>query len=753
LNQSNSTEGAAPNNPSSEIIGKAHSRLDGHAKVTGKVRYSGDHLIEGVTFGYLILSTIAKGQIRSMDVSAAERSPGVLAVFSPFKSFKLYSPLRSDDSVTGEFVIPLQEPDVRYYGQIIGFVVAKTFEQARDAARLVKVRYHTETPTLTWEAGMSLAYFPGILGRKPNVWSRLANGVPSIEAALDRGAIKSEGVYTTPFEHHNPMEPHTAIAVWEGDRLTLYDSTQWVGGHQTNIAAMLGIPTHRVQVICPFVGGAFGSKAYLWTYSPVIAGAARELNRPIKAVLTREQMFTLVGHRPRIVSNVALSANSDGTLVAIRHDSMSTSSLASEYSEAASFATSRLLYRSPNIQVSHQILPLDIPSAATMRAPDEAPGTFALESAMDELALKLAIDPVQLRLLNYADVSWNNLPWSSKNLRECYRIGAERFGWSNRSAGPGKTREGDWWIGSGMATALNEATRPESSARIRFQVDGTVAVSVATHELGTGMYTILAMIAAERLGWPVEKIRPELGDSALPAAPGAFAAQSTGSVGPAVVSAADAAIERLIQFAITEPQSPFAGLKPEEVTYSAGFVRSKGAERVFGSLLEETGRFSVEASATAGPGDESAKYAFHSFGATFCEVRVNQLTAETRVSRINSVMDIGKVINPKTAKSQIIGALIMGIGMALLEETHLDEKIGRFTNANMADYHMVTHADTPHIAVEFIDKPDLTFNPLGARGAGEIGNTGVAAAIANAVYNATGKRIRNLPITPDKLLS
>lgn len=491
LNQSNSTE-AAPHDTSSEIIGKAHSRLDGYAKVTGKARYSGDHLIQGLTFGYLILSTIAKGQISSMDVSVAERSPGVLAVFSTFKSFKLYSPLRSDDSVTGEFVVPLQDAGVKYYGQIIGFVVAETFEQARDAARLVKVRYHSDTPTLTWEAGMNLAYFPGIPDRKPNVWSRLANGVPSIEAALAMGAIKSEGVYITPFEHHNPMEPHAAIAVWEGDRLTLYDSTQWVGGHQTNIAAMLGIPTDKVRVICPFVGGGFGSKGYLWTYSPVIAGAARELNRPIKALLTREQMFTLVGHRPRIVSNVALSANSDGTLVAIKHDSMSTSSPASEYSEAASFATSRLLYRSPNIQVSHKILPLDIPSAATMRAPEESPGTFALESAMDELAVKLEIDPVQLRLLNYADVSWNNLPWSTKNLRECYQIGAERFGWSNRSAKPGKTREDDWWIGRGMATALNEATRPESSARIRFQVDGTVAVSVATHELGTGMYTILA---------------------------------------------------------------------------------------------------------------------------------------------------------------------------------------------------------------------------------------------------------------------
>jgi xanthine dehydrogenase YagR molybdenum-binding subunit len=304
-----------------------------------------------------------------------------------------------------------------------------------------------------------------------------------------------------------------------------------------------------------------------------------------------------------------------------------------------------------------------------------------------------------------------------------------------------------------MATALNEAVRPEASAKVRFQVDGNVAVSTATHELGTGMYTILAMIAADRLGLPVEKIRPELGDSTLPAAPGSFAAQSTGSVGPAVVNAADVAVTRLIQFAVTEPQSPFLGLKSEEVTYSAGVLHSKGIEVAFSSLLQKAGRFSVEGNATARPGDESSKYVFYSFGATFCEVRVNLWTAETRVSRINSVMDIGKVINPKTAKSQIVGGIIMGIGMALLEETYLDDKIGRFTNANLADYHIATHADMPRIAVEFIDKPDLVFNPLGARGAGEIGITGVAASIANAVYNATGKRIKHLPITPDKLLS
>jgi xanthine dehydrogenase YagR molybdenum-binding subunit len=739
---------------STQVLGKSWDRVDGKLKVTGRAFYAGDHPIKDTAYGYLVRSTIAKGTIRAMDVSQAEKSPGVLAIYTPFNPLKLYSPLEySEGAISGDGFPPLQDQKVRYYGQIIGLVVADSFEQARDSAALVTAVYDEEHPVLTWEAAMDKAFAPEQVDGEKATTTILADGVSSIDEALKSGEITVDVTYTEPIMHHNPMEPHATIAAWDDDRLTIYDATQWVIGHQRNVAAVLGIDESNVRVFCPFVGGAFGCKASMWMHSPLTAAAARALNRPIKTVLAREQMYTLVGHRPDLIQHLSLAANKNGSLQAVRHDVRSTTAVSKVFIEAAAHRTSRFLYKSPNIQVSHQLVPLDVGPPTQMRAPGQAPGLFALESAMDELAAKLGMDPIELRIINNAEVyPGRNVPWSSKNLTQCYQVGAEKFGWSKRKATPGSLRDADWLMGVGMATALYPAYRSKSSAKVGFLADGTALVSSATLALGTGMWTVLAIVGAESLGLPLERIRPALGDSALPAAPTSWGSLSTASVSPAVQKAADSAKKKLVQFAVRDKKSPFSGMKPEEVSYENGQLVGGGKTADFGSVLNAMGRSSIEATESAEAGEEKTKYAFHSFGAQFCEVRVNQWTNEVRVSRITSVMDVGQVVNEKTARSQIIGGVTFGIGMALLEKSQLEEKTGRYANANFAEYLVATNADVPLVDVHFIDKPDTIFNPLGVRGLGEIGITGIAAAIANAVCNATGKRVRDLPITPEKLL-
>jgi xanthine dehydrogenase YagR molybdenum-binding subunit len=740
---------------SAQIIGTAQSRVDGRLKVTGTARYAGDWRPENVAFGYLITSRMPKGKLQKVDTTAAEKSPGVLAVFTPFRSFKLYGGLeRGEGAITGENTPPLQDETVRYYGQIIGLVVAESFEQARDAAMQVKIDYAPEgTLVTTWEKGAGGAVVPEQIDREKATTAVLAEGVSSIDDVLKQSEITVEATYEEPIHHHNPMEPHATTAVWEGDRLTLYDATQGVIGQQKNLAAILGVDESKVRIVCPFVGGGFGCKGATWMHSPVTAGAARALGRPVKTILSREQMFTLVGYRPALIQNISLGAAKDGTLSAVKHDVQSTSSFSGTFIEAAAHRTSRFLYKSPNILVSHKLVPFDINPPTFMRAPGEAPGMFALECAMDELAVKLGMDPIELRLKNDATVyPGKNVPWSEKNLAECYRIGADKFGWSKRNAPPGDVRDGDWLIGTGMATALYPAHRGKASAKIRLQADGTAQVSSATQDLGTGTWTVLAIVAADALGLPLDRVRSDLGDSGLPPAPVSGGSQSVASVTPAIQKAAEAAKKKLIQIAVRQKKSPFGGKKPEEITYENGELVAGGNRQDFGAFLSSIGRGAIDATDSAEPGEEEGKYAFHSFGAQFCEVGVNRWTNEIRVRRVATVMDIGRVVNAKTARSQIIGGVVFGIGMALLEGTKLEEKTGRFANANFADYLVATNADVPVIDVQFLDKPDTIFNPIGARGIGEIGITGMPAAIANATFNATGKRIRNFPITADKLL-
>jgi xanthine dehydrogenase YagR molybdenum-binding subunit len=740
---------------STTFQGLNRDRFDAKLKVTGRAMYAGDRDLANMAFGYLIQSSISRGQIRSFDLDAVQESSGVIAIFTPFNSLKLYHPLgREEGGTSGDAIPLLQDTQVHYFGQTIGLIVADSFEQARDAASLVKVNYEPRAAVVTLEAGMAKAYQPQTVDRLPPTWSILEPGISSIDDILRQAEVFIAQEYTNPIEHHNPMEPHATVAVWQEDRLTIYDATQGVGGQQRDLAAVLGIDHDQVRVICPFVGGAFGCKGSMWMHSPLTAAAARVLNRPVKTILTREQMYTTTGHRPTLLQKIELGATQDGVLRAIKHEVFSSTAVTKDFIEAAAHRTSRYLYKSPNILVSQHLVPLDIAPGTFMRAPGEATGMYALESAMDELAVKLGIDPIDLRIKNHAEIyPGKNVPFSSKHLLECYQRGAEKFGWAKRVPEAGMTRIGDWWIGQGMATALYPAHRAGASAKVRLQADGYVSVSSATEDLGTGMYTVLAIVGAQSLDLPYERVRAVLGDSALPAAPGAGGSQSTASVGPAIVVAAELAKKKLLEVAAKDQKSPFYGAKPEELSYVSGEIRGNGQSLPFDRLLGVLGRSAIEATGSTAPGDEQHQYGFSSFGAQFCEVKVHALTSEIRVNRFSSVMDVGTVVSEKTARNQIMGGIVFGIGMALLEGTQYDARTGWIANRNIAEYLVATNADVPAIDVEFLNRPDLQFNSIGARGIGEIGITGTPAAIANAVYHATGKRVRQLPIRPEHLLA
>jgi xanthine dehydrogenase YagR molybdenum-binding subunit len=737
-----------------EILGKPQDRVDGRQKVTGTALYAGDRHPENLAFGYLVTSCVAKGSIRAMDTARAEQAPGVVAVYTPFRPLKLYAPLsREEGGGPGDDHPPLQDREVRFYGQIIGLVVADSFEQARDAAALIRTEYDEAKPVLTWDAALPHAFAPKSIEEEGATATVLAPGVVHIDDVIRQAPVSIEVTYREPMNHHNPMEPHATTAIWDGDRLEIYEATQGVMSHRRTVASVLGVDENEVHLLCPFLGGGFGCKGSMWMHSPVTAAAARDLKRPVKTVLTREQMFTLVGHRPALIQQVTLAAAPDGTLQAVKHDVQSTVATSKVFIEAAAHRTSRFLYKSPNIQVSQRLVPLDVGPPTFMRAPGIAPGMFALECAMDELAVKLDLDPIVLRLRNDADVfPGKNLPWSSKNLGECYRIGANKFGWGGRSSQPGMRQDGEWLVGVGMASALYPAHRGGASAKVRLLADGTAEVSSATQDLGTGTWTVLSMVGAEYLGLPVDRVRPALGDSMFPPAPVSGGSQTVASVGTAIRKAAESAIQKLIRLAVSNAKSPLHGLAPETVSYDAGYLVADNRRVPFADVLNSMDRGAVEAVEAVDPLSPGGKYVYHSFGAQFCEVKVNRYTAEVRVQRVTTVMDIGQVVNLKTARSQVIGGVVFGIGLALLEQSLLEAGSGRFANANISEYLMATNADVPYIDVTFVDKPDLIFSPVGARGVGEIGISGIPAAIANAVYHATGKRIREFPITPEKLL-
>ncbi len=723
-------------------IGTSVDRVDGRLKVSGRAVYAADNRLDGLAYGYLVTSTIARATITGMNTGAAATSPGVLAVYTPFNPLKLYSYAQVQNDETTP---PLQDTAVRYYGQTIGLVVAETFEQARDAAALVEVAYAAQPPAASFPGGLAGAT---PVGTPTNV---LAPGVASIDDALAASEVRVSATYTTPVEHHNALEPHATVASWTGDYLTIYTVTQGVLLALGRLANTLGVDAAKMHVINPHVGGGFGNKWGTWAHTPLTAAAARALGRPVKTVLTREQTFTVVGHRPASSQTVTLGAAKDGTLTAIKHEGVGSKSVSANFAENTA-GISLQTYACANIHTSRKIVTLDVPATTIMRAPSEASGSFALESAVDELAAALGLDPLDVRRRNNASVTPSSgLPYSSKHLNECYTVGAERFGWSRRNPTPGAITDSDWLVGMGMATASFSASRGQATIKMRLHADGTATVSGTGADLGTGQSTVFSILGADSLGIPVDRVRPELGDSALPAAANAGGSGSTSTNGPAVQAAADAVKATLVQLAVQHEKSPFHGLDPATVTYAGGNLTGAGQTVSFGWLLTTLDVPGVEATATS-PRNTRKDYGFRSFGAHFCEVRVHRWTGEPRVTRMACVVDAGTIVNAKTARNQIMGALVMGLGQALLEETRLEPDTGRFANANLASYLVPVNADTPDIDVHFLDYPDTLLSPLGARGIGELGIVGVAGAVANAVYNATGRRVRDLPITLDKLL-
>ncbi|MBW4474904.1 MAG: xanthine dehydrogenase family protein molybdopterin-binding subunit [Stenomitos rutilans HA7619-LM2] len=728
------------------VVGKPLNRVDGHAKVTGTARYAAEFPVAKLVHGVTIQSTIASGKIAQIDTRAAERVPGVLLVMTHLNAPKV------SGEAGGERKLPLlQDNQVRYSGQHLGVVVADTFEHAMQAAAMVNIRYDEAEPVLHLKDNLDKAYVPQ--GKIPrNEPPDSAHG--SIEQGLAAAAVKVEQTYTTPIENHNPMEPHATTAVWQGDRLLLYNATQGVFGDKKKVAAVLGMPPENVRTMSYFVGGGFGCKGSTWAHVVLAAMAARQVNRPVKLVLGRIQMFGPVGFRPETMQQVSLGATRDGKLTALRHAGTSITSTFDEFIEPVA-KTARMIYACPNIETSHRLVQLNVGTPTFMRAPGEASGSFALESAMDELAYALKIDPIELRLRNYAEADPDkNLPWSSKSLRECYQQGAARFGWQKRNPTPRSMRDGDTLIGWGMATATYPTNRSPASAIAQIKADGTAIVRSGSQDIGTGTYTVMTQIAADALGMPAEKIQFELGDTNLPETPVSGGSQTAASVGSAVQLAGVAARNKLLQLALADQASPLYGAAAEDVIAQNGsfLLKNKAATETYGAILSRHGLKTIEARADAKPGEEKEKYSMHSFGAQFAEVRVNLNSGEVRVSRWVGAFGVGRLLNAKTANSQLIGGIVYGIGMALMEHTVMDPNRGRVVNADLAEYHVPVNADVPNIDVIFVDEHDPHVNQIGVKGIGEIGITGTAAAIANAVYHATGQRVRDLPITLDKLL-
>ncbi|MBW4646144.1 MAG: xanthine dehydrogenase family protein molybdopterin-binding subunit [Goleter apudmare HA4340-LM2] len=701
----------------SKVIGQAISRKDGRAKVTGTATYAAEHQIPGLVHGYLVTASIASGRIQQIDTSAAKQAPGAIAVFTHQNVPQISKP---QTGMLYEQRLPLADDRVYYGGQIIALVVAQTFEQARDAAHLIQVKYENTTALVDAQQ----AIFEDVKSFMGEALQLEQVAVGDFAAALASATTKIEATYTTPTELHAPMEPHAIIAHWQGsDSLTIYEPSQALALMQYTYAQLFGIPQEQVRVISPYIGGAFGSKAFPWPHAILCAVAARELQCPLKLVLSRRQMTANTGHRSETVQTISLGADAGGKLIAIDHVAKSCTSLVTAFPEPCVLITPAM-YAAPNLRVKQQLATMNVGSPTFMRAPGENPGMWALESAMDELAWALNIDPVELRLKNETQQHQSKkLPFSAKSFADCLTVGSAQFGWQNRPQPRSLTRGGKL-VGWGMAAATFPGYRGQASAQVRLLANGTAQVLTSGNDMGTGAYTIIAATAADMLGLPVEQVHVQLGDSLLPNGGMAGGSMMTASLAPSVM----AACQEVLKIAnVTTASEAFAALR-------------------------QSGLPAFEATATTAPGAETKQWAFQSWGAHFCEVSVDEEIGRLQVTRWVSVMNIGQVMNAKTAASQVRGGVIMGIGQALMEECNYDPHIGYPVVYDLATYHFPVHADIPQIGVTFVGEPDFNFNPAGARGVGEIGITGVAAAIANATYHATGKRERTLPITPDKLI-
>jgi xanthine dehydrogenase YagR molybdenum-binding subunit len=734
------------------ILGAPINRTDGWAKVSGAARYSAEHPVAGLAHAVLVPSTIPSGRVRRIDANGAAGVPGLLLVMTHENAPELPRETRDGklSPPIGRVLSLLQEDTVHYNNQPIAVVVADTYEHAREAAARLHIEYERAPAVVDFEQARQSPHPPEKVLSQSTDTKR-----GDLQAGLLSGSVRLEEVYTTPYENHNPIEPHATIAAWDGERLTLYDSTQYIKGVQRTVAGTLGIAPEKVTVLCPYVGGAFGCKGSIWSHVVLAAMAAKQAGRPVKLVLDRNQMFGPVGTRPVTEQRMRLAAMPDGRLSASAHDVVAYTSMIEDWIEPCALVT-RMLYESPNQETTHRLARMNLGTPTFMRAPGEATGTFALESAMDELACALEMDPVRLRLQNHTERDpGKNLPFSSKSLRQCYEVGAERFGWSRRNPQPRSMREGGKLVGWGMATATYPTNRSSGAATVLMMPDGRVIARSATQDLGTGTYTVMTQVAADALGVPVEQVSFELGNSKMPEAPVSGGSTTVASVAPAVQAAASALRLKLLGIAAADQRSPLHEALPDEVGVENGWLYllgEPGRRETMASIVARHGSGPVEASADTSAGSASRKYSMHAFGAVFVEVHVDEELGEIRVPRVVGVYGVGKLINRKTGYSQLMGGIVGGLGMALFEETVFDRRDGRAVNGNLAEYHVPTNADIGSIEVEVVDEDDPHVNPLGAKGIGEIGITGVAAALANAVYHATGRRVRELPITLDKLL-
>jgi xanthine dehydrogenase YagR molybdenum-binding subunit len=727
-------------------IGAPLDRVDGRLKVTGAAKYSAEWLMPGVAYGYMVLSTVANGRIRAIDTVAAMREPGVFAVMTHENAPRVIT--TDDKAGVDKGPMVLQDDLIAYDRQPVAVVLADTFERAQHAASLVVVHYTSARPDTTF--AMGTPYKPKAVHGKDADTIR-----GDAAAAFAAAPLRVDHVYTTPPEHHNPMEPHATIARWDGDSLTVYDASQGVFAARTRLANMFAIPPENVRVIAKFIGGGFGSKGSSWPHTILAAMSAKMIGRPVKIALWRPQMWGSVGYRSPTVQRVALGANADGTLLSTIHEVQAQTSQIDEFVESSGVLTT-MLYTSPALLVTHRVTKLHVGTPTYMRAPGESSGSFALESAMDELAYAAGLDPIELRLRNYAETDQEaKLPFSSKSLRECYRAGAEAFGWSRRTPAPGSMRDGRMLAGIGMASATYPTNRSAASALARIDAAGNAIVQSGGVDIGTGSYTAFSQVAADALGIPVERITFGLGDTRMPNAPNAGGSQLTASVGSAVKLAALVARANVAALAIADARSPLAGASLDAIDAKDGrlFLKADPARgETYAAIIARSGNPMVEGRADAKPGDEKKQYAMHAFGAQFAEVRVDPDLGTVRVVRQLGAFASGRILNAKLAHSQYIGGMTFGLGMALLEETRRDDRTGRVMNATLSEYLLPVHADVPATEALLVEEVDPHVNEIGVKGIGEIGIVGAAAAIANAVYHATGKRIRDLPITPDKLL-
>jgi xanthine dehydrogenase YagR molybdenum-binding subunit len=716
--------------PTALVTGQPVTRVDGQLKVTGKALYAADNPVPNLVYAALVTSTVARGAVERIDPAAAARHPDVLRVLTDFGGVKL----------------PYDPRQVWCFGQPVAVVVAATLEAAMHGASLVQVRYRDGQQLTNVDAPQAVQQ----QGTRTRDYAR-----GNADDALSSAAVVTDLRYSIARNNHNPMELPATIASWDGDRLMVWDKVQGIGNSREAYAGAFGIPVDQVRVMSPFVGGAFGSAGTTWPHQLLAAFAARQLRRPVKLVLTRKQMYSGIGYRPTSRQRLAIGADRSGRIAAIVHEGHTETSRYNSYEDNLT-GPARFLYSSPNMRSTYHVVPLDINPPTYMRGPGATSGAFALESAMDDLAYRLDMDPIELRIRNEPDRDEaENLPFSTRRLTDCMRQGAATFGWSRRDPTPRTTHDGDQLIGIGMAAAVFHTLRSPCAVTARITVDGTADVETATSDMGPGTYTAMTQVAADALGLPLNRVRFALGDSRFPQAPSHSGSRTMASVGSSVLNAANMLRDRFIRTAVVDPGSPLNGLRPVDVTVTDGrmfHTAEPTRGEPYQDLLRRRGWRSLDSQQTWTPDDADERFSMYAYGAVFAEVGVDELLGTVRIRRVYGCYDAGRVINPKLAHSQAIGGMVGGIGMALLEATDLDYRDGRIVNANMSDYLVPVNADVPALDADFLPAEDTIADPLGVKGLGELVIVGVPAAIANAVFNATGRRVTDLPITLEKLL-